>query len=36
MMQYLFLRAVNACLLNGPSATAAAFLQPGFQPLCLC
>lgn len=34
-MHYLFLRAVNARVLNGPSATAAAFLQLGFQPLHL-
>lgn len=36
LMHYLFLRALNACVLNIPSATTDAFLQLGFQPLHLC
>jgi len=36
MMHYLFLRALNACVLNIPSATTDVFLRLGFQPLHLC
>lgn len=33
MMHYLFLRALNACVLHISSATTDIFLQLGFQPL---